>query len=423
MTRTTTPKYWRTAIKHAWNTFSFHQGIGGVVIPALILFLGYLLGENSETIGRWTGVAGSVGVLLGWYLIVLLFVTPRQLWLEAQSKLSPSLLVTFDATNSLFSYPAHETYRLRVLNTGVASVADVRVRVVNAPTASYLRGMLPISLRRMHGGDPPFALNDNAPLFVDFLEWDCKSAQVTGFGRTFHSLVALICNDAASPQIPLWFDDRPHEIEIEVQGQNVPTSRKKLRIQSLLPNRSEAATLQIAEIDEFSPVANEPLLILRYCQDQWEDEETGETRPFEAFIVQNFGNAVATNVTFRPFQIGNKHFRQSVAIGAVSPLEQGSLAYIYGDLRRTLDNLRRQVGGGTEQGVAHFRLKLEVDYGWENKPDAHRPAEYVLTYKGATGIDVRHLAPDEQVEWTKFDDLFARAGSTVTGTNAYQPAG
>src|ERR1043165_8440041 len=142
MTRTTTPKYWRTAIKHAWDTFSFHQGVGGVVVPALILFLGYLLGENSETIGRWTGVAGSVGVLLGWYLIVLLFVTPRQLWRQAQSKLSPSLLVTFDATNSLFSYPAHETYRLRVLNTGVASVADVRVRVVNAPTASYLRGML-----------------------------------------------------------------------------------------------------------------------------------------------------------------------------------------------------------------------------------------------------------------------------------------
>ena len=164
------PGYWRTAAKRAWDTFSLHQGVGGIALPGFIVFIGYLLGAAENTIGKWTGLAGGFAVALIWYMIVLLVITPPQLWRESQAKLQPALEVVYDGDNSLFRPSTHETYRLRLTNTGVQSLSGVKARITSVPTAPYLRGIVPISLRAQHGENPPFTLNDNAPLWLDCFE-------------------------------------------------------------------------------------------------------------------------------------------------------------------------------------------------------------------------------------------------------------
>jgi hypothetical protein len=173
--------------------------------------------------------------------------------LAAERRLAPSLNIEYDRLNSLFT-PKHETYRLRVWNSGVDTIDDVWVRLVAASTPSdhYLQGFLPITLRAQHTtGGAPFTLNDCAPLFIDFLECaDRLTAQIT---TRPDAKIILLCHDVRSHHASVEHAGE-HQFEVEVQGRNVPTCRKIFRASSTLPAKTpEGASIEITEVSDEQP--------------------------------------------------------------------------------------------------------------------------------------------------------------------------
>ena len=247
------PGYWGAAVRKAWETFSLHTGVAGLLLPVVTGFAGYAVGARAETIGVWRGVLGGVAVAVAYYFLILLLITPRKLWNETQRKLIPWLDFYSSPHDSLLTGDERgETYRLVVVNNSVKTIDNVWVRVISGPTESHLNGAFPIWLREQHsevGG--PFVLNGGgAKLLIDLFQYSATlSTQIARDGQQR----ILFCYDPARPTYAGIMHSGSHEIEIEAQGRDVTPQRKKFCVRSLLPERlPNGASLDIAEISEFT---------------------------------------------------------------------------------------------------------------------------------------------------------------------------
>jgi hypothetical protein len=190
----------------------------------------------------------------------------------------PRLDVEYDGAHSDFSSSKRiEVYRLRVFSRGgddVITIKGVRVRVtgiVPSPTVWIPGESMDISLRAMKiAGEeiprPPFTLNKDAPLFVDFLEQTGRpevrssEAGTDGEHRSVTRIVQVmrLCSDLrplsdGSKQHGLeiaFMEGVDYLIEVEVQGHDAITSRKIFRVRSLFPGHaSDGAGLDITEVE------------------------------------------------------------------------------------------------------------------------------------------------------------------------------
>lgn len=224
------PGYWRTAMKRAWDTFSLHTGVAGLILPILLGGFGYIVGVRAETVGALKGMIGGVACAVTYYAIILFVVTPRQLWNEAQGKIRPVFAFGSKAHSPIYwratSYgdeklhKQHQTLRIEVCNTGVTAIPETRVRLVNIAPLPDNAGNLPFTLKRHDAkqGDPPeFILPSGTAVPVNVFLY-----------RYFDKL--YICDDRPEcypDGTPIDFGN--YAVSIEVTGRDVaPTLGKFL---------------------------------------------------------------------------------------------------------------------------------------------------------------------------------------------------